>query len=520
MRSAKRFFSGTMLSRVSGLLRDIAMAFAFGTQETLAAFLMAFRFAHLLRRLLGEGALQTAFIPQFENLRKDSPEKAGRFFVDLYGSLSILLTGLIALAMIVCGLVLWLGDLSPGNQEIIFLSLLMFPSLLFICLFGLNASLLQCEKNYFIPGVAPVAFNCAWIIGVFCVMHLPIAAAMPWLSGWIIIACLFQWLITVPQTMKILRSIGGIDWKKSVTIFSNDVRRLSHPLFLGIIGVGASQINNALDVLFARYASPEGPAYLWYAIRIQQLPLALFGIAISGALLPPLARAVKANELSKFRQLLEFALERSLLLMLPITAAIILLGGSSINLLYGHGDFHNESIIRTTECLWGYGLGLIPMALVLILAPAFYAQENYRVPTTASVISMALNIGLNALFVMGLGWGTASVAYATNISAWVNLAILVFALREYSGKILSFYFWDRIWLTVWATVIASVGLLGVEKFVTGSTQIWGIAMGTVQFPRGIAVQTVHCVGLSVLFLGVFCVVAKKTGRIGQLDKSD
>jgi putative peptidoglycan lipid II flippase len=435
IKSARRFFSGTMISRATGLLRDVSMAFVFGTNEAIAAFLVAFRFAHLLRRLLGEGALQSAFIPHFETLRHENPQRACSFFRDLFVTLSLGLTALIFLLMFGLGSAIYLLDLSAGNREIIYLTILLMPSLLFICLFGVNASLLQCEKNYFTSGVAPVAFNVIWTIGVLSLWRNTPEEAMPWLAGWVILACLCQWLITLPKTLAILRSYGLKDFWEKLRIFSTDVRRLGKPLFLGILGVAASQVNNALDAVFARYADGEGPAMLWYAIRIQQLPLALFGIAISGALLPPLTRALKNNDLSKYYHFLVFTLRRSIALMLPITAAIFVMGDSAIQLIYGRGGFTDASTIGTSWCLWGYAIGLIPMTLILILAPAFYAQGDYRTPAIASVVSMSLNIALNAILIMGLGYGPGSVAVATSVSAWVNFIQLAYSLPNSSAML-------------------------------------------------------------------------------------
>lgn len=433
LHSAKRFFSGTILSRVSGLLRDMAMAFAFGTQDTVAAFLVAFRFSHLLRRLLGEGALQTAFIPQFEKLRYESPEKAGAFFRDLFTGLSLLLVGVVLLAMGGLGAVLYFVEMSEGNREIVWLTLLMMPSLLFICLFGINASLLQCEKSFFLPSVAPVLFNLVWISGVVGLWYQETPWAMSWLSGFIIVACLCQWLITLPQVLGILRSYNT-QWGQ-YHFFSRDVLNMTGPLLLGLLGVAASQINNALDSVFARYADKEGPAFLWYAIRMQQLPLALFGIALSGALLPPLSRAIKMGDVPRYQMFLEFALSRSIALMLPITFVLFIMGENAVSVLFGRGDFTAESIAGTSQCLWGYAAGLIPMTIVLILAPAFYAKEDYRTPACASLAAVGTNIALNALFVVGFHWGTASVAFATSISAWLNALWLALAVRQQFGTI-------------------------------------------------------------------------------------
>jgi putative peptidoglycan lipid II flippase len=414
------------------------MAFAFGTQGTVAAFLVAFRLAHLLRRILGEGALQTAFIPHFEKLKHENARRAGVFFCDLSGSLTALLSILITLVMIALGVGLTLDVLSPSNQEVAWLTFLMMPSLLFICLFGLNASLLQCEKSFFTPSAAPIAFNLIWIFGIIYLKTMVATKAMSWLACFIVIACFCQWFLTIPKTLKILRSYGIENFRTNCTLYSRDVLSLVKPLMLGLVGVAASQINNAFDVLFARYASEEGPALLWYAIRLQQLPLALFGIAISGALLPPLSRAIKANDLSKFHLFLNFALCRSIAWMLPITVALFIMGDTCVTLIYGRGDFTQASIIGTTTCLWGYSFGLIPMTLVLILAPAFYAQDNYRTPSNAAVASMVLNIVLNALMIFFLGFGAASVAFATSISAWFNFAWLALALAKNFGSVLSY----------------------------------------------------------------------------------
>lgn len=441
--SAKRFFTGTALSRISGLLRDMAMAFTFGTNGTVAAFLVAFRFSHLLRRLLGEGALQTAFIPHFETLKKESSLRAGTFFRDISIGLSVLLASIILFTMGVLWVSLKLLNLSPGNQEILWLTFLMMPGLLFICLFGVNASLLQCEKSFFTPSVAPVAFNFIWIFGVALLGSFDPKTAMTWLALFIVFACMVQWLLTVPKTLKILKNYGFLNFWQKITPFSSDVCGMVRPLFLGIIGVAASQINNALDAIFARYAEAEGPAYLWYAVRMQQLPLALFGIALSGAILPPLTRAIKAGDVIKFKYFLNFALSRSLALMLPLTFALFILGTSSVTLLYGHGDFNLHSIQGTTSCLWGYGIGLIPMTLVIVLAPAFYAQNDYRTPTRASIVAVGLNIVLNTLLIGGFGFGAASVAFATSVSAWINAFQLALAFKNKVGTLIDPSFWKN-----------------------------------------------------------------------------
>lgn len=508
-KSARRFFSGTMLSRLTGLLRDVAMGAAFGTQEAVATFLVAFRLAHLMRRLLGEGALQTAFVPKFEQIRQHDPQKAGVFFRDLNIVLTLVLSLIIAAVMLVLGGALVFLEMSPGNRDIAFLTFLMMPSLLFICLFGLNAGLLQCEKSFFTPSLAPVAFNLVWVLGVLCLWTVPPKEAMPWLAGFVILACLAQWLFTLPKVLAILRKLGLKEIWQNVPLYTQELRGMLKPFLLGITGVAASQINNALDPLFARYADPEGPAYLWYAIRMQQLPLALFGIAISGALLPPLSRACEGKDWPKFRHFVDMALRRGLALMLPITLAIFLLGDRSINVLYGRGKFDSHAILHTTQCLWGYGAGLIPMTLVLFLAPAFYAQHNYRLPTIASICSVVLNLALNTLFVSWLNWGAASVAWATSLCAWLNFALLAWALHQSTGSYISQDFWQQFGKVTFTTVASAAVCMLAMGAVGQAMPLHEIAMGLpASFPRRFAEQAMQLLFPAAIFGGAILVIAR------------
>src|SRR3989344_3473976 len=332
LRSAKHFFAGTILSRISGMGRDMAIAFCFGSSAEIAAFMVAYRLANLFRRLLGEGNLQAGFVPHFESLRLESPERAAHFYRDTFFSMSLGLVGAVLfLETLLAGARFFV---PPDWQEIISLSMWMAPGLFFVSLYALNASLLQCQKKYFLPALAPVFFNLVWIVFAFWVKDLPQKEAMFWLSIATTGAFGAQFLATV----FVKKGLGLKEWLKP-QFFSSEWRALLKPLLLGILGISAVQLNSALDAVFARIADPEGPAFLWYAIRIEQLPLALFGIALSGALLPPLARAVKAGDMARYKEMLERGLKQAAVFMLICTFGIFSLGEVGINFLYGRGDF-------------------------------------------------------------------------------------------------------------------------------------------------------------------------------------
>lgn len=429
-KGAFSFFSGTLISRVSGLGRDMSLAFCFGSHPAIAAFMVAYRFSNLFRRLIGEGSLPAGFVPHFEELRKDRPEEGARFFRDVFFSALFFLVGLILFLSLGVGAYLQYASVSEAAREILSLTLLMLPGLLFICLYAVSSALLQCEKKFFLSGIAPLFFNISWIVTAFFFRDsIPSQAAVA-LSLAVVVGFFLQWLFLFPALRSYLRTF--LSWKEicKFRLFSLEVRGLLKPFSLGLIGVSATQVNSLMDSIFATYASLEGPAYLWYAIRIQQLPIALFGIALASALLPPLARSASKEDWGPFQGLLRYSFTKSFHFIFPCVIAVFVLAACGVNLLYGRGDFSLEATSQTILCLWGYSVGLLPAVFVLLLAPAFYAQKNFRVPMQAAVISMGINIALNALFVFGFQLGAVSIALSTSFSAWFNCWFLQRALKQ------------------------------------------------------------------------------------------
>jgi putative peptidoglycan lipid II flippase len=504
-RSSVAFLSGTFLSRLTGLCRDTAMAIVFGSHPAIAAFMVAFRFANLIRRLFGEGPLSSGFVPHFEQMRAISPEKSAKFVRDLLFSLSVLLILLIGVVEIVLwGIWKW-GNLHPDNAQILYLTILMLPGALFICLFGLSSSLLQCERRFFLTGFAPVAFNGIWIVTTWMLKGRDPSIAILPLSLAIIVAFFMQWAMVAPQTFALLKR--SLSWKEcfSPQLFSSPLRLIVKPLFLGIIGVGAVQINSALDGVFARCASLEGPAYLWYAIRIEQLPLGLFGIALSAALLPSLSRALQEGVNDRYLRLLRFAFRRSFSLIFPCALGIFVLGLAGINLLYGHGGFSVEDTYRTAICLWGYGLGLVPSVFVLMLAPAFYAKKEFRIPMIGSVISVLLHLLVTSLFVFGLKWGAFSIAVATSIAAWFNYFYLSYHLTRRMGESLfDATVFHSFFKTAVCTSVASVATLFVGHFFISDPTIKIVTGNSdVIFSRDVSTQCLQFLALSGTFILMF-----------------
>jgi putative peptidoglycan lipid II flippase len=428
VRLASLYFSGTMLSRFSGLFRDIAMAFFFGASPAVAGFMVAYRLAFLFRRLFGEGLLSQGFIPHFEAVRQASSRRALEFFRDVFFSMALCLGGV--LLVVGAAFFIW------GRGEISLLTIFILPGVLWICLYGLTMSFLQANSRFFLSAVAPALANIMWALGCFAVSILPVHTGLRALAGIVSLGFFLQWAVIWKQARPLLRA-EPIQWWQP-KLFSLEFRKLVAPLFLGVIGVAAVQVNSAVDAIFARMASLEGPAYLWYAIRIEQLPLALIGLAFSSALLPELSRLLEKKEQESFNHLVAKSLRQVFAIIFPCTVALFILAPTGINLLYGRGDFSVSDMFATTECLWGYGWGLLPSALVQLIAPVFYARKDFRTPAFGFALSALLNILLDAVLVMGAQMGPVSIALSTSLATLFNLVYLAFHLRRREIPFLNF----------------------------------------------------------------------------------
>jgi len=415
--SIRRFAEGTMISRIFGMLRDISLAFFFGATVEIAAFMVAFRLASVFRRLFGEALVGSIFVPYFEEIRSQDSKKASYFYRDLSFSLLLFLSVLVSS-------VLCIGLFFSG--EIVQYTMIMLVGLIFICLTAVNSSYLQCEKRYFLPAISPILFNVVTLIAI-CSIKERIGY---FLSISVVIGFFMQWLLTQVKTSRLLK-MSPREWF-TPQFFPKEIRSLLKPFFLGVMGIGAVQINSALDAIFARFADPIGPSYLWYAIRLQQLPMALFAVSIAASILPPLARA-KDNKIS-FDGILSDALQKGAFLMTFCTFGIWALGAPSLNLLFGHGNFSSQSLLISSGCLKAYSLALIPSVFVFIFTQSLSARKNFLVPATASVYAVLCNISLNAFFVFWMGMGIYSIAIATSISALFNAIILGIRFKKQFDK--------------------------------------------------------------------------------------
>ena len=500
VRSAMHFFSGTFLSRVTGFMREMAIATCFGAGIGISNFFIAHRFSILMRRLFGEGSLLAGFSPNFESARAVSPKEGAKFFRDLAASVSVCLIIAISILEVVLFVFARKAGAEEGTKEILYLTMTMLPGVLFICLYALFSALLQSEKKYFVSSASPLMYNVVFLVAIWWVKDWISQDAMQGLAFGVVGAFLCQWLIVIPGAMKLLKPY--LSWKEWLQpkLFSSQFIQMVKGIIYTVIGVGAVQINAAIDTLFAHAASLSGPAYLNFAIRLHHLPLSLFGIALASALLPPLSRAMQGGQVTEYLKLLHFGLSRSFTLIFPCSVAVLVLGASAVNVVYGRGLFDLQATVQVTTCLWAYGIGLVPAVLVLLLAPAFYAKKDFKTPLKASLISIALSLVLNTVLVFWMGLGSASIALATSVAAFANYKFLARKLSDVVGPI-----FDRESRRACLKVMASSLLAGASTlacghfFLNDPTLRMFLQLEGVEFSRLLVYQCVQFLSLSAVF---------------------
>lgn len=483
---------GVFISRVSGMCRDIALSFFFGTGAEIALFMMSYRFANLMRRMLAESPLSSSFVPVFENQKSVSFEEGSKLFRDLFFSLAVIVTGVVAVSIGALWTLSQLFFMNPSTLEIFHLTEVMFPSLLFICLYGLCSTFLQCERQFFLPAVAPVALNITWIVVACFAATFELKVAMRVLSYGVVLAFFMQWIVVMPRVLKALPSLRFLDCR----LFHSSLKPLVKPFFLGILGVGATQINIALDSVFARFADLEGPAFLWYSVRIEQVPIALFGVAISTAILPALTRAIQGGDRPRMLALLQQGFRQTFSLMTFSMFGLLALGYLAITLVFGRGEFDYHSVSETTRCLWAYGLGLIPHGLMLILISTFYAHKDFKRPMQGAIFSVAFNSLLNAIMVFGLHWGATSIALGTSLTSLFNyLYLKKFAKEIIEEKIATYSFYFK-------TLLCGATAFGVVAFLQYHALFQKQSLLT--FKTALSALSIF----SVIYIGIYCLMEK------------
>ncbi len=418
----------TLLSRITGLLRESLKAAVFGAGVQMDAFEAAFRLPNILRRLFAEGAFSQAFVPILAEYRRQRGDDATRELIGRTGTLlALTLLGVTVVGVLAAP---WLVYLlasgfakTPGKVELTAdMIRIVFPYLLFISLTSLAGSVLNVYGRFAIPAFTPVLLNLAIIGAVLFLAPYcdPPIVALAWgvaIGG---VAQLAFQLAPLARIAMLARP--RFDWR------DEGVRRVLLLMGPAIIGVSAAQISALINTQLAAWLGDGRVSWITYADRLMEFPSALLGVAVATVLLPSLARHHADADLVQYSALLDWGLRLALLLALPAAVALWLLALPLVTTLYQYGKFSVNDVVQTRAALLGYSVGLTGIILVKILAPGFYARQLIRTPVKIAFATVLVTQILALILMAPLGH--AGLTLATSIGALFNAGMLFAILRR------------------------------------------------------------------------------------------
>lgn len=412
------------ISRILGFIRDIFIAQYLGISMLSDAFFAAFRLPNFFRRVFAEGAFNSAFVPIFvEKLQDTKSNKDELYFVRNIFSLLffvlLIFTLILQIFMPFCMKILFPGFfLDPEKFSLLVnLSRITIFYLIFISLVSLCSGVLNSLGKFAIPASAPIILNSTLIFAIFIFGSITPNYAYA-LSWGVFSAGILQFLWLFIFTLK-----SGFLLYPKMPVFNSDMKKFFKKLIPGIVGANVMQINLLVDSIFAS-AITGAVSYLYYADRINQLPLAMIGIAIGIALLPSLSKKIKAGENNSAIKLQNAALEVGLILVIPATLALTCLAYPIISTLFERGKFTSDESFFVSQALMFYSLGLPAYVLVKVMEPSFFARGDTKTPMKIAIVCLINNAVLNIIFSYN-DFSYIGIVIASIISSYLNLAMLL-----------------------------------------------------------------------------------------------
>ncbi len=447
----------TMTSRVLGFARDVMMAALLGAGAMADAFFVAFQFPNLFRRLFAEGAFNAAFVPLFAGALQAKGRDAARDFAGqaLAVMIAVLLPMTVLIEIAMPYLMVAIAPGFTGEPEKFALAVqftrICFPYLMFMALVSMLGAALNAIDRFAVAAAAPILLNIIMIAALLGPVHW--ATTPGHALSWAVAAA------GAAQFLWLAQDAGraGILPKLPRPRLTPDIRRLFKLMLPGIFGASVIQLNQWIGTLLASLLPSGAISYLYYADRVNQLPLGVVGVAVGVALLPLLSRQLRAGNLDAARANQNRAIEFALLMTLPAAAALIAAPGAIISVLFERGAFGPSDAAATARTLAAYATGLPAFVLVKALSPGFFAREDTRTPVIVGAAAVTVNIVLAVLLMGPLE--QVGIALAVAVASWVNAIGLGVILWQRGHLEPDRRLMRRTAMIVLATAIMAAGLL-------------------------------------------------------------
>jgi putative peptidoglycan lipid II flippase len=457
----------TMLSRITGLVRELLIARAFGASADTDAFFVAFRIPNLLRRLFAEGAFSQAFVPILAEYKNQKGEAATKDLVDqvatflIWAVLFTCVLGVLAAPFVVLFIATGLRSEPETFATSVVMTRIMFPYIGFMTFVALASGILNTWRKFQVPAFTPVLLNLSFIVAaLFLAPYLaqPIYA----LAIAVIVGGVLQVAIQVPALMRI-GMLPRIGLRPRTAWSDPGVRRVLKQMGPAVFAVSVAQISMVINMNIASHLESGSISWLAYADRLMEFPAALLGVALGTILLPSLSKAHATGNRDEYSALLDWGLRLTFLLALPAAIGLAALSEALTATLFHYGKFDAQAVEMTGRALIAYGVGLIGIILVKILAPGFYAKQDIKTPVKIGVAVLVATQLMNLMFVPLIAH--AGLALSVGLGACINAGVLFWALRR-RGIYVAKPGWNSFFLrlAVALAVLAVVAFWGGRQF--------------------------------------------------------
>lgn len=424
--------SAIFASRCLGLVRDISFAHVWGTDTALAAFILAFTIPNLFRSVLGEGGMNAAFVPLFnEKLQKEGPDAAWTTACRVMSAVGTLLSGFVGLLILFIILTSPLLSDSLGADVMRLLPWLL-PYAVLICLATGFGSVLNSIDRFGVPAFSQTLMNlsliAATILTALATRSIETSVPIFPLAAAVLVAGVLQLAVH-------LFACAGYGWhfRFAPAFKSPEVRRFALLIAPVIIGTGVVQLNVLVDRFLAGYLGSVATTTLYYSQRLAYLPVGLFGVSMGMVSIPAMSRAWAEGDSDTVEDKLHFAFRQVFFFTVPVMILLFILRTPIIQLLFERGAFSARDTAETARTLVFYSLGIPAFVGVKIAQTPYYAAQNTKTPVKIAVICMILNLALNLILMQFFQQG--GLAFATSISSWLNLSLLLFLVRPYFREV-------------------------------------------------------------------------------------
>ncbi|MEW5677786.1 murein biosynthesis integral membrane protein MurJ [Comamonas kerstersii] len=492
----------TLASRVTGLARDLIMASMFGANALTDAFNVAFRIPNLFRRLFAEGAFSQAFVPVLATTKTQDGEVRTR---ELIANVATVLFWVLLLTCVLgvvgAPVLVWLlasgFESGHAHEAAVLMTRWMFPYIGFMSMVALCAGVLNTWKRFAVPAATPVLLN-------VCMIAAALLLA-PWFSArgvepiyamaaGVMLGGVLQLAVQLPALKKLglMPRIGMTPAAIRAAWSDGGVRRILTLMAPALLGVGVAQVSLMINTQIASYLTPGSVTWLFYADRLMEFPTALLGVALGVVLTPKLASAKAAGDSKSYSGMLDWGLRLVVLLAVPCGVGLLAFADPLVSTLFHRGALNNNDVNQIALALMGYGVGLLGLVAIKVLAPGYFASQDMKTPVKIAVAVLVLTQILNVVLVPWIAH--AGLALSIGLAALVNASWLLIGLLRRGA-----YQPAPGWLRFALQVLAAALLLAA--FLMWGAQHWNWqAMRTQEWQR-IALLAVMLLGAAVVYFG-------------------